>query len=312
MKSIQNRSGKTSPLLWVVVIGVIALVAMLGYFMFGTPQTALSPAGSGGSGSSSNTVCLYQPTATYSAKDEFGTTVITGTSYYKVNGNAATTTAYSNTELNTPVTYWVQNTSTFYVQPATETIDTCTQIVEAVGVQNGSLTLTAYDVVGAATVTGGLSNVSMAANAQANIRYTYQPTAKKGFMPFGGVLVLEQNRTMPVSDITCNAPFLSDNSGTGAFSVTYAMQSGASNSYKVWKVDPSIEDGTGSPQTFTCQYNNGATAAGAGSAYYVTLIPANYYLTNDGNIVLDVEQAVNGLTTRTGLGQKVITNYWGA
>ena len=308
-----NKQGKTSGAVWALIVGVFILVGLFAYSFLGPgfgQQAAVPGAGPNGQ-AITGSVCSYQPTATYEAKDKYSTTVISGTSYYKVDADPAQTTAYTNVNSGDKIQYWVQNTSRYYVEPSNATVTRCTNAFNADGIRNGTATLTAYDTTNSRSIDNGVANISMGANAQANIRYTYQPTARQGFMPFGGVLVLEQNSSIPGSGVACNAPFLSSNTRADAFTVTYTVAA-TTNAFVIYRVAPSIEDGSGSAATFTCQYGNGANPAGAGAAFYATLIPANYYITNDGDILLDVEQAANDLSTRTGLGQLPETFYWGA
>lgn len=246
----------------------------------------------------------YQPTASYSARDKFSTTSVSGTSYYKVNGNSATTTAYTNTNVGDAITYWVSNTS-YYVQPVSKSAHSGVTPFEALGWENSSVTITLYDTVGRATVTSGKSNITMGANGQANIEITYQGTAKGSAGPFGGDMVFEGNKTL--ASVTCTGDnLLSDN----PYHLTYGVTD-TNNAYHVWAYDSGLDDGTGKPKTVSCQVLNGATAVGTGSAYYVKFIPANYYVTNAGDIVLDTEKNANQDTTRTGLQTISATGYWG-
>lgn len=296
-----------------VIILIIAVIAVLGFLAYKsgifTPvqNTAFTTNGETAPSSQLEGVkCAAAPAVSYLTQDKFGTTTIGGdTTFYKVNTNAATTVAYTPASLGDNIIYWVQNSST-YVTPTQILVDSCNNpVVAKTGVRNGSATLTAYDNVQSATILQGVTNASLVANGQANILFKYQPTAKQGFMPFGGVLVLEQNST--ITSVSCNAPFLQE--GAGDFHITYIPTSSATHTYKVYKVLPSIDDGSGNLQTFTCQYTNGASSPGNG-AFRATLIPANYYYTNAGNIVLDVEQNANSLTTRTGFGLLTRTGTW--
>jgi hypothetical protein len=309
-----NKNGKSSGLITFGVIAVVAILALLVWsVVFKSPvgQTAYTTGGeTAPSAQLEGVKCAAAPTITYQTQDKYGTTVVGGTGYYKVDNSAYSTTAYSPGTLGANVKYWVQNATAYYVTPTTFAVDECNkQIIPKTGIANGTATLTAYDNVASASVSNGVVNVTLAANGQASITYKYQPTAKQGFMPFGGVLVLEQNSTIPTSGITCSAPFLTSNMGADAFTVTYIPTSSATHSFKIYKVLSSIEDGAGTLKEFTCQYVNGASSPGFG-AFRATLYPANYYPTNDGNILLDVEQAANGLTTRTGMGGLTRTGTW--
>ena len=306
-----NTKGKTSGFIWFIAIAAVAILGIMAYALFGgVRQTSFGdgdgvvPEGTIAQGQ----LCAGAPTATWSTEDKFGTNAVTGTSYFNVNGNPATTT-YSAPNIGDKYKYWILNES-WYIQPLEGTVTECaTQKISKSGIKNASATLTAYDVVNAQTVTNGLYNTSLGASGSASIRYTFDPTGDKGFMPFGGVLVLEQNSTIPLSGVKCTGSFVTSNTGSDAFTVTYTMSKPTTHNYKVYKILTSIEDGSGKPVTIECEFENGATAAGNGP-YYATLIPANYYYAKDGTIKLDVEQAANELTTRTGYGKLVATSWF--
>lgn len=258
-----------------------------------------------GSGSG---VTTYQPTASYTTFDKYAsTTTVSGTSYYKVGSNKATTTAQTNVNKGDQITYWVDN-STYWVKPAVETAGAGVTSIEAEAYANGTATITLYDTVNRQSSDSGTYNTSMGANKQANEELTYQGTAKQSASPFGGVMIVEYNST--ISSVTCTGDDLLN---SNPYHVTYTVTA-TTNTYKPYAYGPSLDDGTGSVRKINCQFQNGATAVGAGSAYYFKFIPANYYVTNDGDIVLDTEKFANGVTTRTGsvINQPSLTAYWGA
>jgi hypothetical protein len=250
-------------------------------------------------------VTTYQPTASYSTRDIFSaTTSISGTSYYKRGTNSASTTQASNVNEGEQITYWVSNSS-YYVKPVTKKATDGVTSFEALGFANGTATVTLYDTVNRQTVTNAAYNTSMGANDVATIEITYQGTAKQSTGPFGGIMVAEQNSTM--SSVVCNGEDLVSDAG---YHLTYTT-SVTTHAYKTWTYGPSLDDGSANPRKITCQYKNSASAVGAGSAFYIKLIPANYYITDAGDIVLDTEKFANGESTRTGLQTVTATAYWG-
>lgn len=292
-----------------LLISIPALAFLSAPIGLGGTSFAISDAGSDGSSTGSSTgstaTCPIQTTASYAAKDKFSTTSVPGTSYYKTNGFPAVTTAASNLNPDVEYTYWVSNES-YYVKPEVQDAACGVNTFVAEAYNNATSTLTGYDIVNSQPVTNGAYNTSLGANARASEKYTYQGTAKKSAMPFGGVLVLEYNST--ISSVTCTgASLLVSN----PYHVTYSPAFTA-HTYRVYGVSADLDDGTGAARTFDCQFQNGATAPGAGSDYIATLIPANYYVSNSGEILLDVEKFANQDNTRTALGQKTLTNNWGA
>jgi hypothetical protein len=293
----------------VIFAGIAAflLLAQLGYLAdMGVSPFAAAGAVTSTQQGGSTVLAGYQPTATFNAKDKFSTTSVVGTSYYKRGTDATTTTAISNTNPGESISYWVDN-ATYWVSPAVKVAGPGVTSFEALAWSNGTATVTGYDLVNRQSVTGGEYNTSMAANKQANIEITVQGTSKKSSMPFGGVMVVEYNST--ISSVTCNGEdLLSGN----PFHLTYTVAS-TQNTYQVFGVGASLDDGSGAVKKITCQFNNGATAAGADSAYYVKFIPANYYVSQDGNVLLDTEKFADGTTVRTGSrNQPILTAYWGA
>lgn len=247
----------------------------------------------------------YQPTASYAAKDLFSTTTIGGTSYYKVGDDPATTTAKTNVKVGKEYTYWVSNVTT-YVEPKVFTAVSGTNDIVADGYRNDSVTLTGYDIVNHESVTGGAYNTSMGANDQANIQFTYQGTSKKSAGPFGGIFVVQYNST--ISSVTCTGDQIAEST---PYHLTYTGNETA-HTFKTWGYTADMDDGSGSVRYIDCQFKNGATEAGADASYAITFYPANYYVTNAGDIVLDVEKFENDDTTRTGYSSNTKLFHWAA
>lgn len=254
----------------------------------------------------------YQPTATYTTTDKFGTTTVTGTSYYKADGEKAGTTAISNVNEGTEYSYWVSNSSSYYVDVLTFTAQKGANNKVATAYRNGTISLTGYDIVQHQSTSDSVYNSSMGANDNAKIEFTVIGGAKTSAVPFGGVLVIETNSTIPT--IGC--------SGDGVVGLNSKYQvtftpSATVMRYVVYELEPgfdvSTDNGnTGVTKIIRCDFTNGATAVGSGGVYRAIIIPANNYLGNDGNIYTDVEQKINGATTRTGLGGVTSVFYWGA
>jgi hypothetical protein len=248
----------------------------------------------------------YQPTAVYSARDKYSTTAITGSSYYKVGGNSATTTAYSNVNIGDSITYWVSNTS-YWMKPVVKTAVQGVNTFEALGWANSTATLSLYDTVNRQANADGAYNTSLGANDQANIEITYQGTSEGSAGPFGGLMVAEYLAT--ISSVTCTGDSLLTSS---SYHLTYSA-SNVSNVHKSWAYGSSLDDGTGAVKRINCQFKNGATTA-SGSEYTISFIPANYYITSNGDITLDTEKYADGDTTRTGslINLPTISGYFGA
>lgn len=294
-----------------LLVGAFLILGQAGVFA-GSGLT-FSVAGGSDAGSSSGSqagagsgVALFQPTAAYSSKDAYASTIVSGTAYYKPNSNPATTTAYTNVNVGDDVTYWVSN-DTYYVAPKQLIVGKGVNTFTALAYQNASVTVNGYDETNRESTGNSAYNTSMGANAIANEEFTYQGTAKKSASPFGGVVVVEYNST--ISSVTCTGD---DLLSSNPFSITYTP-SATTHTYKVFAYGASMDDGQGTPSRVNCQFLNGNSQAGAGAPYYVTWIPANYYISNDGRILLDVEKAANNDNSRTGISNTIkFTGYWGA
>jgi len=307
--------GKVSKVLLVVLavfaIGLIAYAYVPGLkdanFLAVAPTGVAPSAGNQNTNTPGPTVpTTYQPTATYSAIDSFSTATITGTAYYKADGQKASTTALTNVNKGQTYTYWVDNgTGGNYVRPVVFIAHSGVNSVQAKAWQNASLTITAYDTNAGVAIADASHNVSLAANGQANVDFKLQGTAKKSSGPFGGVMVLEYNSS--IASVTCTGK---DLQASNPFHVTYTLSS-TGNIYKELAYAPSLDDGSGNLRHISCQFTNGATAMPVnGSAFTISMIPANNYVTNDGNIVLDTEQYLNGVNTRTGSGTQSASFYF--
>lgn len=291
---------------------------------FGGGQTlSAGNIGNGGSSSSGNVVATYQPTASYETQDKYSSTSVTGTSYYKklgsvsgnniVGGVPASTTAISNTESGSQYAYWVDNTTAganYWVKPLIFTAGVTDNIVNKEVYNNGTGTMSVYDLVGKASATSGASNISMAGDAQANVEFTYQATNKKSAVPFGGVLVLEQNSSISEVSCTLDGSPLPLNT---RFQVTYTAST-VNHIGRQFELPYGFDDGTGQVKAIQCQYNNGASAAGTGVAYFASIIPADYYVSQAGDILLDTEKSADGSTTRTASDENTpkVDAFWGA
>lgn len=301
---MDNRGmSKGMTVFWIaLVVGIVAVLGTLygtgnlGTLSVGPINVSTTTTGNGvqAPGPSGSTAG-YQPTATYAAVDKFSTSPITGTSYYKADGQKATTTALTNVNPGVSYTYWVDNGSgKNFVKPATFTATDGSNNIVATGYQYAAPTITAYDNNAGVAIGSATHNVTLTANGQANIDLKYQGTAKKSGAPFGGVMVIEYNSS--ISSVTASSPYImSSNPYTLVYSVT-----NTGDTYKTYAFNSQLDDGSGNLNHITLQFQNGNAAMPTnGSLTTVDFYPANYYVTNSGNIVLDTSKAANSDTART-------------
>lgn len=268
--------------------------------------------------STGQVVSTYQPTATYTTTDKYAqTSTITGTSYYRKGTSRFATSALTNTQIGDKITYWVDNSSTgtYWTMPTSYVITDQVTPLNNLGYNNGSATLSLYDLVGKRNVNfAAATNISLGANAQANVEVSYQPTYKKSAMPFGGLMVVEYNST--ISSVSCTGDSVLS---TNPYHLTYNVGLTA-NTYRAFPIAGvqdganAIDDGSsGKVKYIYCQFLNGATAAPTTLGFWnVTMIPANYYLAQDGQVYLDVEKYADSSTTRIGstINKPTISSNW--
>lgn len=317
-----NKKGKTGSftmLVWFIAIVAVLILGTVFYMAFRTPtepQTIVNtpspqPSGTGTSGGSSN-ACNYQPSVTYTTKDQAGTTIVAGTSYYGAGTGPATTTALTNVVAGNPYTYWVDNGTGanlgYFDAPAIFTPGCGAQTVNAVAYQFNNQTLSGYDLIGKTSAIGQATNVSMGAGKSANIQITYLGSALKTAMPFGGLMVVEYNSTIPT--LTASGDGIVANSGK--FHITYSSTA-TSNTFQTFEVTPALDPGASvvNPKYINLAFQNGQTSANGGNVY-VKFFPAAYYYGNDGQIRLDVEKTANQATTRTAPTLPTYNFGWGA
>lgn len=271
-----------------IILVIVGILLVANYFGGTTTTPTTSDTGNAA-------LCPYTPTAQWSAKDKFSSTSIptaSGTAYYKQNGLIYTTSAPSGLNNGQQYSFWLLNDSDYFVQPATITAGCGNNVITAQAWQNASVTLHGYDK--STLQDDGVANVTLGANGVANIEITYQGTAKKSAAPFGGVMVVEYNSS--ISSVTCSGAGLTS---SNPYHLTYTVTSLA-NTATQFGFDGTLDDGSGARRSINCQFQNGASAVGAeGAYYYVKFYPANYYLAQTGEVVLDTEKFANADTTRT-------------
>lgn len=291
---MKNKSGKGEVKMFLVIISavIISLLVLGGlWFAFGTRQSVVD----GDKNINSN----YQPTASYQTKDKYASQTISGTSYYQEDGKPASTTALTNILLNEKYTYWVDNKSAanaayYWVKPYEFIGMQTTNVVNDEVYNNGTMSITGWDMIGSASVTNGANNATLTTGT-ATIKFTFQGTNKKSAVPFGGVLVVEYNNT--ISDVTCSGDgIIGENS---KYRVTYAPYA-TDMTNKKFELAYGFDDGKASVKEITCQFIGSATSPGADAPLFVKIIPANYYVGNDGKFYLDTEKAADSSNTRTG------------
>jgi hypothetical protein len=277
-----------------MILAIVSLVALVGggFYMFSRPsqQTAI-PSGNPDD-------CAYSPALTYNGFDVKNTgTLLIGTNYIKVDGGAPVST-YANGGKGQVVQYWLSNTS-LYCAPTSKTLTCSPSTIQSACYQNATNTMVAQTTSSATlTAGGGATNLTLSANGVANMVLRYQGQAKKSSMPYGGIMVVEVPNT--VSGVTVNGAGVTP--GMGNFHLTHTVSS-TSNIYFTYLVDGTLEDATGAEKVLSFQFQAGATAP-AGK-FYVKFYPANYYVSNNGDFVLDVEKSANQETTKVGLASNV-------
>lgn len=244
--------------------------------------------------------CSQNPAYTYSAVDTFSTTTILGTDRIKSDGNKPVTSLAAPPAGKT-LEYWKDNSTVFCEVVTEEGGAKCgSQTMQTQCYQNSTSTsLKLYDrdnkqFVTTPAAAGAANNVSIGANGAVNLQITYQGTAKYANMPFGGCLAIEVPTT--ITEVIVNGEGLTS-SNLCPYTWTYAV-SATTNTYKLFAVPSGFDkDASGDLKEIDVQLKAGSTDPTTATAYY-EFMPADYYVTNDGNIVLGIEKDKNGDTTK--------------
>lgn len=300
IKHKMNKIGKAGNA-WVWVIVAVAAVFILGIVKI--PNLNL------GQADADNALQTYAADAAYSTQNAFSTASVSGTAYY-AEKNGIFQTSAPKLERGTEYTYWVSS-ATEYVDPLTFKASGSNNIVNKKAYTAGAITITGYDVVYACNVNDAIDgtdcNTTLGAGKEAKIDVKYLGSGKIANLPFGGVMVVEYNASIPTQ--TCSGDGIVGLNSK--YQVTYS-DSATSYTHKIYEVSPGFDIsknavlGTGVTNVIRCEFVAGSTGAAPGP-WKVTFIPANYYIGNDGKLYLDVEQKMNSATIRTGIAEASLT-----
>lgn len=300
-----NKQGKALPTwLIVVIVGVAAYLLLTSGIL--TPKAPVTPP-TGGTGNAGGSE--WNPAATYATVDKYNSSNITGTVYAQIDGLPATGVLPANVNPDTEYKYWI-SADNYLIRPLVQKGTTGNNaFVNREAYCPSTISLTAYDVTGKAAVAVASHNVSGVANGVQNVEFDYQPVYGRSNVPFGGVFVIEMNNT--ITSVQCTGTGVVS-AGTGNFHLTYAV-SNLSAKYQPFLLADGWDNGAGGAQKqIFCTFNNGASSAQY-TQYIATIIPANYYVANDGNFYLDTEKFMNnGISTRTATNTSTFTGYFGA
>lgn len=253
--------------------------------------------------SGSDAGCNSIPTVTYATRDAYGTTAVSGvTTYYKSGSSPATTTALTNPQAGSSVSYWVDNT-TWFTAPFTKTVAcSANDPFIAKAYQNSSsISLSVYDSLNKVLATESTTlatsnstalNVSIGASSIMNLEVSWTGVKNRASMPYGGCLLVEiptniSSVTIGGEGITSGCPY----------QVTHNTLS-VNNNYKEFTI-PSGWDADGSAATKTFNVQILASANNPQGYGRMVFIPASYYVTNSGDFALDIEESLNDVNTRT-------------
>lgn len=291
-----NKKAKQMAWVWLLVIfgGIITAIFVLNFLGL-TPEVGQVTEKKTTTTEVQNFNCAVVPTYTYQAKDVFSTSLIGGTDEIKV-GNNAPVTSLASPQAGLALQYWKDN-STYLTRVKDAGLTKCgANTVQADAYANASITLRNFDPVGNVYLTngGGTNNITVGANELVNLEFSYQGQAKHASLPFGGCIAIEYPNTFASVSFEGNGV---SSSVPCPYVWTYAVSS-TSNTFRTFAVPAGFDaDGKGDIKKFAMQMLAGSSNP-SGTAYAVVR-PANYYLTNSGEIVLGIEKDQNQDTTKT-------------
>jgi hypothetical protein len=294
---------------WVMPAVILALVAVIGYVTYpqwksiiptGTVETQIPPSGN------VDSQCSFQPAITYAGYDAYASgTAVKGTNQIKVDGKTPVTT-YANGGAGQNIEYWLSNSS-WHCKPASESVPCNPLTIQNKCYGNGTATVTLYDTTYTeiSSAAAGANNLSLATSSTANAIVKYIGTALKSNAPFGGLMVVEFPNTISSVTVSGAGNIVAGNNG---YTLTYSDAT-STHTHLLYTYDGTLDDGTGTEKIINLQFKNGASSV-TGDTFTVCFYDANYYLTNAGGFVLDTQQALNQLTTKTGLSIICKTGYF--
>lgn len=283
-----------------MIFAVIAVIAVLFYggnqgWFKGTGGSSVETVATS-TGASVPAGCNQNPSATYSAVDYFTqSTVARGTDQIKQNGDAPVSTLSTPT-VGTQLTYWLSNSSLF-CEPVTKTTPCGSFSIQAKCLGNYSATMSVYDEDNKATLGAGGAgtNVTIGANSAGHLTYSYTTTGKKSEMALGGCMIIEYPSSL--SQVQVSGEGISSDAVCQYATSSYTVSS-TSNTYIALAVPKMWDAGTTSvKKNIALTLISGASDPSG--TVKVAFMPAQYYVTNDGNFDLNTQKVKNADTTRT-------------
>lgn len=290
------NKAKTSP--WLIfgsiaVIGLLAIVVLSMVGIIGVKPVAQTVVNTPEGGTPVAVGCSQTPTYSYSAVDNLAGGTITGTDYIKMGTNAPVNTL-ANPTAGSKLEYWKSNSSYFCEVQKVDAVQCSSNSVQGKCYQSVAPTLKIYDMDNALFLTngGGANNLTVGASETHNLKLTYQGTAYKSGMAFGGCLAVEVPNTFTAVNLA----------GYSAcpFKWTYGVSS-TGNTYYTFAIPSGFDvNGAGDLKELPFQIKSGISNP-SGTAI-VTFQPANYYVGSDGALHLGIEKDANSDTTKTATG----------
>lgn len=200
--------------------------------------------------------------------------------------------------------YWLEN-SFYYVRPITFTPhcndeqDTAPDYItgEAFSIKEPSQ-VEIFDLNG--LTKGNISIKCDSRGCNGGFIIDYLSPVDGAFMPFGGVLIIEYpNRIYDMSCASINDDYSPNPeiSPSNRYHVIYTPHE-VSQTYKILELT-NFDRANGDLHKFVCRFSLSHSASiQVNGTIYVDFIPANFYVTKEKTLVLDVEKYSDGETTR--------------
>jgi hypothetical protein len=298
----KQRMAKSKNNIWIWVVAAVVVLFLLG--VINVPNLGNDAIDTDGT----DIIQTYAADAAYATQLKFSTEAVGGTAYY-AEADGIFQTSAPKLDRGTEYTFWTSN-STVYVLPKTFEAAGSNNIVNKVAYRTADADLSAWDTSNNCNVnelvTGTACNVTLGADSDAKLDIKYEGHAKTANLPFGGVMVVEYNSSIPT--VSCAGDGIVGLNGK--YQVTYS-DSATTHTHKVYELasgfDVSPTGSVGTTKVVRCDFVNGGTAMAVGDTIKVSYLAANYYLGNDGMLYLDVEQKMNAANTRTGLDDQTVS-----
>jgi hypothetical protein len=277
-----NRYGKSTGMVVLVTVMVIALAGSLGYIF--RDQLGFSSTDSPGNSPTAQVVqsgsCAIQPTLTASYVDKYnGSTIAPSTTKVYINGALSTCTTFPcNIDQGASYKVFVDDGQHYFATQGGNANACGSNTVQLAAQPNGSLATSAQSRFG---IPGGATQATIGANDNQPVKVVLQAPAKQTFSN-----PLADNN--PIICVKYNTSEITGVSASGLTSVGAPLAATSNSESTCWYAPfKSLSDNADSTVTFTL--SSGSTNPGGATNMTGSVYPQDFFVSVDGTMKSGVE-----------------------